>query len=265
MNAQTLASLARAELRRRGRAELRFEWLEAVDSTNSALLRAGPPPATGSALLAELQSAGRWRLGRAWQSMPGASLCLSVALPLSGGWASASGLSLAAGVAVAELLRARGARQVGLKWPNDIYAQERKLGGLLVELGGRDAAAFAVIGLGLNLALPPSFEAGQPATDLAAQGLDCSTPLARAQLAAALIDGLVGAGELFAREGLIAFRARHAALDLFRGRRVRVLAGGQEHLGVLAGIDERGALRLLQVEDGGERVFASAEVSLRTA
>lgn len=263
MNASELAAQARRVWCAGGPAPGRFDWLESTDSTNTALLRAGLPPEGGAALLAEQQTAGRGRLGRRWQSVAGASLCLSVAARLPHGLAAAAGLSLAAGVAVAECLRARGAVGVGLKWPNDLYARGAKLGGLLVELGSEGGQSFAVIGLGLNLRLAADFDVGQPATDLAGCGLDCAAPAPRAELAAALVSALLEAARLFNSEGLAPFRARYAALDIWAGRAVRVLAGGEAFEGVLAGIDGSGALRLRQPD--GERLFASAEVSLRVA
>lgn len=263
MSATELAALARSALQSAGPAPARLEWLQSIDSTNSALLRSGLPPIGGVALLAEQQSAGRGRLGRHWQSAAGASLCLSVAMRLPRGLAAVAGLSLATGVAVAECLRMQGADAVGLKWPNDLYAHGAKLGGLLVELGANCGQSFVVVGLGLNLRLPPDFDAGQPATDLAACGLDYSALNQRAALAASLVSALLAALEVFNAEGLAPFRARYAALDLWRGREVRVAAGGLEYEGVLAGIDDSGALRL-DLPDG-ERVFASAEVRLRAA
>jgi BirA family biotin operon repressor/biotin-[acetyl-CoA-carboxylase] ligase len=263
VSAAELAALARRTWQDTGPAPARLEWLESVDSTSSELLRAGLPPIGGAAVLAEHQSAGRGRLGRQWRSAVGASLCLSVAMRLPRGLAAAAGLSLAAGVAVAECLRAQGAKAVGLKWPNDLYARDAKLGGLLVELGADRGQSFAVLGLGLNLCLPAGFDAGQPATDLAACGLDCSALNRRAALAASLVSALLAAFEVFNAQGLEPFRARYASLDLWVGREVRVSAGGKQYQGVLAGIDESGALRL--GFPGGERVFASAEVSLRVA
>jgi len=235
--------------------------VESIDSTNTGLLEAGLPPVGGSALLAEHQNSGRGRLGRRWHALPGASLCLSVAVRLPQGMAAAVGLSLAAGVAVAECLGGLGASGVGLKWPNDLQVQGRKLGGLLVELGTAEARSFAVIGLGLNLRLPADFDAGQPASDLLASGLDCSAPEARADLAAAVVSALMRAEEVFSAAGLEPFLTRYLALDPWVGRRVQVHAGGEVFEGEHAGIDRRGALRL-RLPDG-ERVFASAEVSLR--
>ena len=120
-----------------GLAGLEVAW--SLDSTNSELLRRSTPMRGVDALLAERQTGGRGRRGRAWASPLGAHVYLSLARQFGGGLARLGGLSLVAGVAVAEALHALGFVQVGLKWPNDIVVAApdglRKLGGLLVEGG----------------------------------------------------------------------------------------------------------------------------------
>ena len=109
------------------------------------------------ALVAERQTAGRGRLGRTWESTPGASLTFSLAWPFAAG-IDLSGLSLAVGVALAETLDPRpgAALRIGLKWPNDLWLvgsaePGRKLGGVLIETVARGAGRVAVIGIGINL------------------------------------------------------------------------------------------------------------------
>ena len=151
---------------------LEVAW--SLDSTNSELLRRGPQGQGVQVLLAERQSGGRGRRGRAWASPLAANLYLSVARGFEGGLARLGGLSLVAGVAVAEALRVLGAVEAGLKWPNDVVVVEgdglRKLGGILVEGGGEHAGpARAVIGIGLNVRMPEAAAVGidQPWTDCA--------------------------------------------------------------------------------------------------
>ena len=105
-------------------------------------------------LVAEAQTAGRGRLGRSWASQPGVSLTFSLGLPLAP--ADWSGLSLVVGVSVAQSLHP----QLQLKWPNDVWLQDRKLGGILIETATTKATTpgpagpgrQVVIGVGLNLA-----------------------------------------------------------------------------------------------------------------
>jgi len=232
-----------------------------VGSTNSELLRCSAPERGARVLLAERQTGGRGRRGRAWASPLAAHVYLSVLRGFAGGLSRLGGLSLVAGVAVAEALRAHGVAQVGLKWPNDIVVDGRKLGGLLVEGGGEFAGpARAVIGLGINVRMPPAFavEITQPWTDLATLlGEDVSRNAVVAWLLAALLPAL----EDFERDGLAPFLPRYAALDSLSGRSVRVDDNGVLHEGTALGLAEDGALRV-RIE-GSERVFHAGEVSVR--
>lgn len=244
-------------------ASLEVAW--SLDSTNSELLRR-PPPATGVAvLLAERQTAGRGRLGRAWASPLGAQVCLSLRRGFAGGLARLGGLSLVAGVAVAEALRGLGFAQAGLKWPNDLVADGRKLAGLLVEGGGEHGGPVqAVIGIGINVRLPATTAAAidQPWTDLATlAGAD--PPPARTAVATAVLAALVPALDAFDRDGLAPFLPRYAALDVLAGREVRVTSAGNEVAsGRAAGLAADGGLRVATA--AGERIFHAGEVSVRT-
>jgi len=225
-----------------GLSSLDVAW--SLDSTNSELLRRKAPDRGVEVLLAEQQTGGRGRRGRAWASPIAANLYLSMSRQFSGGLARLGGLSLVVGVAVAEALRHAGYAAVGLKWPNDLLAQGRKLGGILVEGGGEHGGPVrAVIGIGVNVRMPAPVAAGidQAWTDLA--GLGNALP-SRNMLAAQLLDALVPALDRFDHEGLAPFLARYAALDVLAGRAVTVHGPqGDEH-GVADGIGEDGALRV---------------------
>lgn len=246
-----------------GLAGLEVAW--SIDSTNSELLRRGAPARGVDVLLAERQTGGRGRRGRPWQSPLGANLYLSLTRRFEGGLARLGGLSLVAGIAVAETLRAGGASRVRLKWPNDLVVEDgaglHKLGGLLVEGGGEHGGpASAVIGLGLNVAMPAASGAriDQPWIDLAALGVTTS----RTRLATALVAGLVPALDAFDRDGFAPFAARWEALDCLRGRDAELhLPAGAEAVHVL-GLGEGGALRV-RGADGRERDVHAGEVSLR--
>jgi BirA family biotin operon repressor/biotin-[acetyl-CoA-carboxylase] ligase len=241
---------------------LALETTWSVDSTNTELLRR-PRIAGTTVLLAERQTAGRGRLGRSWASPLGAQVCLSVRREFDGGLARLGGLSLVAGVAVAEALRGLGFDAIGLKWPNDLVAGDRKLAGLLVEGGGEHAGlAHAVIGIGINVRLPGPAAAAidQPWTDLfrlAGEG----GPPARNAVAAAVLARLLPALDQFDRHGLAPFLPRYASLDALAGRQVRVLAGRETLSGRAVGLAADGGLRVAM--PGGERVFHAGEVSVR--
>ncbi|NCT68545.1 MAG: biotin--[acetyl-CoA-carboxylase] ligase [Rhodanobacteraceae bacterium] len=234
-----------------------------LDSTNSALLRAAATdPRDGLACLAELQSAGRGRRGRAWRLPLGGGIALSLLKRFDGGMAALAGLSLVVGIAAVQALADCGIGEIGLKWPNDLVARGRKLGGILVELGG-DALGpcHAVIGLGLNVRLDARAGASidQPWIDLAT--LADGAPPSRNRLAAALLERLLDALERFARDGFGAFADAWAQHDVLAGRRVQVLRADGAREGVAAGVDARGALRVVFAD--GERAVDSGEVSVR--
>jgi BirA family transcriptional regulator, biotin operon repressor / biotin---[acetyl-CoA-carboxylase] ligase len=242
------------------RAGLDLRTAPSVDSTNSVLLRDAATLPPRAALVAGQQTAGRGRRGRRWQSPPGANLYLSLFARLRRPLRDMGGLSIAVGIACVTALRERGVPGAALKWPNDLLADGAKLGGLLVELAGeRDGQAAAVIGLGLNLAMPADAAADidQPWIDLSRLG----QPLDHASWAAAMLDALLAAVDRFERDGLGGFLAEWPAVDALAGREVEVQAGDRRHVGHVLGLADDGALRLSNAD--GEQRFHSAEVSLR--
>lgn len=240
----------------------RIEVLASTPSTNEALLaraRAGQS-VHAVALLAEQQSAGRGRRGRAWVSPPGGNLYLSL------GWrttaATLDGLSLVAGLAVARAIEDVAGVSVQLKWPNDIQSGGRKLGGILIELHfDADGTASVVTGIGLNLALPAEAAAGigQPWTDLASL---CARMPARNTLVAAVLAQLLARILQFEREGFAPFHAEWNARDALRGHAVTVSGTGEPLRGAATGVDAQGALQVLC--DGVLRTVSAGDVTLRT-
>lgn len=257
------AERLRAALSPAAREQLaRLTVLFDTDSTNAEALRE-PVPARGCAVwLAERQRAGRGRRGRQWASPLAAHVYLSLSRRFEGGIAGLQGLSLAVGVAACEALRGLGFSAVGLKWPNDLLAQGRKLGGILVEVGGEAAGPIHVVaGLGVNVQMPAASarDIDQAWIDLA--GLGAAAPVSRQAVATALLDALLPALAQFGQEGLAPFLARWPALDVLAGRQVRVDCAGQMHEGIALGVSADGALRL-DVR-GRERRFHAGEASLR--
>lgn len=230
-----------------------IEVVDAIDSTNSELLRRRTPDNGLVALFADRQHGGRGRQGRPWASPPGANLYLSVSRRFSGELARLGGLSLVAGIATAEAMRAIGAVTVGVKWPNDLVVDDagtlRKLGGILIEGGLQDGAVRAVIGIGLNVRMPAEAATAidQPWTDLQAQ-IDGGAP-GRARVAAALLASLAKALAQFDADGLAPFLPRFDALDVLRDAQVDAQVADRTVTGVAAGIADDGAL-LLRTDDG---------------
>ena len=225
-----------------------------IDSTNTELMRRARAGAAMPVLLvAEQQSAGRGRLGRPWQGgAPGATLSFSLGLPLAPrDW---SGLSLAVGLAVAEALHPA----IGLKWPNDLWWQDRKLAGILVETAVAPAQATrqVVIGVGLNIAPRPGegFSTPPAALQELLPGVDAPAALAR------ILAPLVQAVQRFEQAGFAPLAPRFNVRDVLARRPVR-LSDGTE--GVACGVGPDGALQVDTAH--GRREVSSAEVSVRPA
>lgn len=242
-------------------ARFSLEILDSCVSSNTLLLeRAQRGAPSGSVVACERQTAGRGRRGRAWLSAPGASLTFSLLWRLAEGTPPV-GLSLASGVAVARALEGLGAAGIGLKWPNDILFEEAKLGGILVETLRAEDGHAAVIGIGLNLRLPPDIAAAVAAP---AAALEAALPVlpSPSRLLAALLDSLALMLDEFVRSGFAGAREEWLARNVHEGRRVAVLAEGAAAVeGRCAGVDADGALLL--ESGGGLRRILSGEVSLR--
>ena len=240
-----------------------IEVLWQTESTSDTLLRAAAAGARDlSVCIAETQSAGRGRRGRQWASPLGGNVYFSLLKRFPRGMGTLSGLSLVAGVALVEALADCGVAGAGLKWPNDVLADGRKVAGILVELGGEFLGpCHAVIGVGINLRLGGEAPIDQPYIDLAQ--LCAGTPPPRNHLIARLLTHLIGTLDRFADEGFAAFLATYARHDLLAGRAVRVQAPDGARDGIADGVDERGALR---VRHGDASVcYDSAEVTVRSA
>ena len=235
--------------------------LDTVDSTNSWVgARASDP----EVCFAEFQSAGRGRRGRSWVSPFGANLYLSLSWRFDEWPAGFTALGMVTAIAAVRAMDSLGIGSVRIKWPNDLVAADRKLGGVLIDVQGEPPRATrAVIGLGLNVRMPArsAEQIDQPWMDLAT--LAEGAPPERNALAAALVESLVQAMQDFAERGFAAFTADWQELDLVFGRTVALHSHDQTVTGVAAGVDGEGAL-LLKTPQGVKR-FVSGDISLRIA
>lgn len=250
------------------------EVLPEIDSSNTELMRRfrGSPTVEPRPepllLVAEQQTAGRGRLGRQWQSRRGDSLTFSLGLPLAPtDW---SGLSLVAGVSVADSLEPLASSQggkprIGLKWPNDLWLStpegERKLAGILVETASWEGLRYVVIGIGINIRAV-ALDTAAPAAALPAippGGLQALLPeLDAPAVLLRIIPPLVQAVQAFERFGFAPFQARFAARDVLAGRAVQLSDGAS---GTAHGVGENGAL--LVHTAAGMKEITSSEVSVR--
>jgi BirA family biotin operon repressor/biotin-[acetyl-CoA-carboxylase] ligase len=242
-----------------------LELLFDVDSTNTRLLGAAPPPrGRADVCLSELQHAGRGRRGRRWIAPFGCGLAFSLGWSCSDAIRTLPALSLGVGVAVSRALVRAGASGVVLKWPNDIWFMDRKIGGVLIELRAQTGGlTHVVIGIGLNVTLPAGarHEIEASGVSVAAVADACARPPSRNCIAGAILDELLSMLAEYEQFGFSAFRDAWSGLDALRGRRAQVMVGETATLGIARGVDVDGAL-LLETAGQMQR-FHSGEASLR--
>ncbi|HEY8159032.1 MAG TPA: bifunctional biotin--[acetyl-CoA-carboxylase] ligase/biotin operon repressor BirA [Methylobacter sp.] len=243
-----------------------FEIHDQIDSTNRYLVeRSQHNGLSGSVCFAEYQTAGKGRRGRQWVSPYGSNIYLSILWRFQQGPAAISGLSLAIGVAVIRALKQHQISDIGLKWPNDIYSQGKKLGGILVEVSGEtDGPCSAVIGLGLNLFLPETQAEGitQAWTDLIK--ITGQSQLSRNRLAGILLNHLLPVIAEYENTGIQAYLDEWRSYDCLSGKSATLFIGQQQFEGIVQGIDDSGML-LIKRPDGNVQTFASGEVSFSSS
>lgn len=242
-------------------------------STNAALLERSPVvPGTFVVLLAENQIGGRGRRGRVWRAALGDSLCVSMATSFEPLPRDLPALTLAIGACVREALEDCGARELALKWPNDLVVRAAesdedlgKLGGILVELRAEAGGpGYVVVGIGLNLRLDQAARAAIAATGTRAEDLESvgADVAARNRLAAVVVDRCLRGLQQFGKEGFAPFIDAWRAADALRDRAVRVSDAFGEREGIARGIDAQGALQL-EMADGRRVAILGGEVSVR--
>ncbi len=268
------ASLLRGHMDKASLSQLgELEILLTVDSTNAhalGKLQKGRLDLGGGRFyvcFAEQQTAGRGRRGRQWVSPFGHNLYLSLVRQFDSGMTPLEGLSLVVGLAVLRVLQAQGLTGLGLKWPNDVLWNGRKLAGVLLEMtGDLMGECQLVIGIGLNVKMPrqSAVTAGidQPWADLA-QALD--TLPDRNVLAACLLQELFGMLRIFERQGFAAFREEWQRHDALLGEAVVLRSSFEKAAqgleGICRGLDDKGGLVLETAS--GLQTFYGGELSLR--
>jgi BirA family transcriptional regulator, biotin operon repressor / biotin---[acetyl-CoA-carboxylase] ligase len=240
-----------------------FRYYDEIESTNAeakSLANSGAPE--GTVVIAECQSAGRGRLGRRWTSPAGKGLLFSVVLRPSVPMSQAYLLTLVAAAAAAEGIEAAAAVRLQIKWPNDLFIGDRKVGGILMEVAGeQDEVEWVVVGIGVNVnteygELPVALR--RTATSLK---MITGQPVDRSDLLCHLLVALEKHYADAVNKGfdgaLSAFRAR----DYLLRRSVSVQTHEGQVTGQASGIDERGAL-LVEMGQRQIRRFHSGDVSL---
>ncbi len=224
-----------------------IEILSSVPSTNDYLLNALSEEESlhiGNVVLVEEQTSGKGRMGRTWISPYATNLYLSIYWKFVGPFSKLNGLSLVMGLAVVNAITTFGLEQIKVKWPNDLYCQDKKLGGILIETNYKSGGPIhVVIGIGVNVKNDVGLERQlqQPCIDLQT----ClGKNISRSWLAAAVILEVYKYLEIFSQEGFKCFMSTWAKRDYLMGKEVEVMIGATLYKGRVEGLDKSGALQL---------------------
>ena len=238
--------------------------LDTVDSTNNELKRRADTAPDGLAVLAQEQTGGRGRLGRSFVSPAGKGLYLSVLLRPQCVLADAGMLTAWTAVAVCRALERCCGVRAGIKWPNDIVLEDRKLCGILTELeleAETAALRHVIVGVGINV----SQDAADFGPEVAPVAISMAQALGqdprRSQLAAEVLSALDDLYRAFPAQKAD-YLARYRALCVTAGRAVRVLRPGQVRTGTAEAVNEDFAL-LVRWDNGEQEALSSGEVSVR--
>ncbi|MCL5260645.1 MAG: bifunctional biotin--[acetyl-CoA-carboxylase] ligase/biotin operon repressor BirA [Gammaproteobacteria bacterium] len=236
-----------------------------LPSTNSYLTESVKTNIKPQICFAEMQTSGKGRLGRKWISPFARNIYLSVLWQFDKKIEELSGLSIAVAVAVAKALELYGIKHdIGLKWPNDILWQKRKLAGILIEISGETHHLYnAVIGIGLNIAMPKDAakKIDQPWADIAE--ITQAVP-ERNKLVGVLLDQLFTTLDIYQQQGITPFLAPWRKLDVSLNKKITVITPMQKKIvGIGKGIDTSGQLVIEDQSNGKLFKFVSGEVSLR--
>lgn len=238
-------------------------FFESVDSTNlQAKREAENGCGQGTLVVTDMQTAGRGRRGRAWSSPPGTNVYFTLILKPEYQPDEASMVTLVMALAVAEGIRAGCGVEAGIKWPNDIVVEGKKVCGILTEMSvERDYIHYVVVGAGINVGLqdfPP--EVAPKAVSLEKV---CGRKIARASLVADVTRAFEDYYDIFEREhSLAGLMGQYNSLLVSLGREVCILDPRGEYRGISRGINEKGEL-LVELADGSVTAVYAGEVSVR--
>jgi BirA family biotin operon repressor/biotin-[acetyl-CoA-carboxylase] ligase len=217
---------------------------------------------SGTVILSEYQTMGRGRRGKNWVSPFAANLYLSIVWDFDQGASALQGLSLAIGVAVSRALKQLKVEGVQLKWPNDIYINNKKLGGILLEMVGDPAGQCTVIiGIGINHSMPEQSgeEIDQAWTDLSTVS---SHPVSRNSLAAFIVNHCFDVLDDYQQKGFADYQDEWQTMDAFKETQAVVSTVNQSTVGKPVGVDEFGGLKM-KLASGEIKTFIGGELSLR--
>lgn len=234
---------------------------DTVTSTQDVLrdlAEAGAPE--GTLVIAEFQDNGRGRMGRAWVSPPGRGVSMSLLLRPDVPLQLAPQLTLLAAVALCRSLSRETGLEIGIKWPNDLLVQGRKISGILLESATEDERLrYVAVGLGISVNL----EAGDYPEELLERAVSlriaAGRPFDRSTLIAAVLLEFEQLYTIYKEQGFEPIRILWEALSVSLNRTVLLTTGQGRFEGVPRGLDASGGLRV-ELPDGGERMIYSAEI-----
>ena len=230
-----------------------------LPSTNQTLMqRQQQQSIHAEVVLAEVQTSGRGRLGRHWQSPFGKNIALSLGWHFLGGVAALEGLSLAVGLALSHALVDLGVHKTQLKWPNDVLVDGRKLAGILLEMRvDATGPCQVVIGIGLNVHLTHDEVIDQPWVSIRQLGYQLSRNDIVAQMLLRLNQHL----QRFVEYGFVAMRDEWQRYHCYQDQKIELILPNRVIEGICRGVNPSGALML--EHDGLVKAYSSGEISLR--
>lgn len=241
-----------------------LECFETIDSTND-YLRNGMYPKNLRICLAEHESKGRGRMGRAWAAPFGRNIYCSFSYAFNKDISEMAGLSLVIGILIATMLESLDPHlKPLLKWPNDIYANHQKIGGILIDLiAEANGNCRAIIGVGLNINMRGGVLEGvdQPWTSL--EHL-LNVQLDRNVIVAQLINAIVKGMDLFAEKGLEPFLSDWKRYDMLENKQISVSRGTEILSGIARGVTPQGYLRV-ELPSGEIQNFSCGDTTLSIA
>lgn len=236
--------------------------LEETDSTNEEAKRQGAAGAPdGTLCVAERQTGGKGRLGRAWSSPAGSGVWMSLLLRPSVAPQEATHLTLIVGLSVCQAIRRLTGCPAMIKWPNDIVIGRKKACGILTELtADMEQIHYVVVGIGINANIPQfQGELQQKATSLL---LETGQKTDRAALVRAVLEELEKNYGRFLTDLTADFITPYEALCVSLNRQVSVVRGGRELTGQSIGLTKEGELRV-RMENGDILEIGSGEVTVQ--
>jgi len=241
--------------------ETRMIWCESVDSTNTYAKSMAQNISGEMVVVSERQTQGKGRLGRIWQSPPGGNLYVSFVLRPKISPQQAAGITLIAALAVCDAIKQTCGVQAGIKWPNDIILNGRKVCGILTEMvSDMDSIEFLVIGIGINV---NGMDWPEDLKDKAVSLQEATGKVIdRHELIANLIPTVFDRARQLETFGVKQFINEYTALSVIFDKKISIIIREKQWIGSCVGFNENGEL-LFQPDGGEPMVLNAGEISVR--